>query len=245
MGRYISNELFHFVGKDHSADNERNYKILGAILTDGCVSHPPHLRGWGETSIHSHFEGSLLNEKLFVPTVTCFCDIPAEHLNVHLSKYGLFGLSFDVGYLARYGARPVLYIPLRVDNPGSPFGSVLLRNVEAIYRGFHKHFMRNDRMPPHAIRALGSIPTTPETAAHAMHNVFVKDFLAFVKPFNSELPEDHPDYYYSEREWRKYGNVMFEPVDVRRVLVAPGFEGRLAGEHPGYASKIEVLRLSK
>jgi hypothetical protein len=84
VGRYLSNELFHFVGNSHPTDHELNYTILSAILNDGCVSHPPHLPGSGETSIRSNFEGSLLKDELVVPTVTCFCDIPAEHLDVHV-----------------------------------------------------------------------------------------------------------------------------------------------------------------
>lgn len=71
--------------------------------------------------------------------------------------------------------------------------------------------------------------------------MFVKDFLAFVKPFDSELSENGPEYYYAEREWRKYGNLMFTAQDVKRILVAPGFADRLAREQPTYAAKIEVI----
>jgi hypothetical protein len=240
MASYLSDELFHFVGNGHSAEHDRNYWVLAAILTDGCVSHPPHTKGWGTTSIHSRFSGSLLTEKLFIPTVTCFCDIPAEHLGIHVSKYGCFGLSFDAGLLVRYGARPVIYVPTRADDRGSAFGTELLRNVESIYRGFHQQFMESSPLPPDPVRALGSIPSSPTTSARDMHNMFVKDFLAFVKPYNSELREDDPAYYYSEREWRKFGNLMFQPNDVRSVVVARGFEDRLALDHPKYATKIRV-----
>jgi len=241
MPGYLSDELFHFVGNGHAADHERNYGILTAVLADGCVSHPPHAKGWGTTSIHSRFSGSLLTEKLFVPTVTCYCDIPAEHLDIHVRKYGLFGLSFDAGLLTRYGARPVIYVPTRADNDGSPYGTTLLKNVEGIYRGFHQQFMESMPLPPNRMRALGGIPISPSTSAREMHNMFIKDFLAFIKPFDSELSDDHPEYYYAEREWRKYGNLVFEPGNVRRVVVADGFEHRFATAYPEYASTITVL----
>jgi hypothetical protein len=56
---------------------------------------------------------------------------------------------------------------------------------------------------------------------------------------NSELPDDHPDDYYLEREWRKLGNLRFQASQVRRVVVARDYLKRLKAERPIYADKIE------
>lgn len=72
----------------------------------------------------------------------------------------------------------------------------------------------------------------------AMDDIFTQHFLAFIKPFNSELPDDHPDNFYLEREWRRYGNFWFQPDEVMRVLVKSGHIARLKRERPIHASKI-------
>ena len=87
MGRYVSDELFHFVGRANSRDDEQNYALLIRVLKAGCISHPPHEVGWGQTAVTADLTKSLLSGELFVPQVTCYCDIPQEHLDVHIAKY--------------------------------------------------------------------------------------------------------------------------------------------------------------
>jgi hypothetical protein len=50
MGRFISDALFHFVGRSRPTDHEANYEVLTKILRRGCISHAPHLDNWGATS---------------------------------------------------------------------------------------------------------------------------------------------------------------------------------------------------
>ena len=73
----------------------------------------------------------------------------------------------------------------------------------------------------------------------ALDNVLLQNFLAFIKPFDADLPDDHLENYYLEREWRKFGNLIFKPKDVSRVVVACGFEHRLQADAPAYAT-VEV-----
>jgi hypothetical protein len=243
MGRYFSDELFHFVGHAHPEDHERNYSVLKLILQKGRISHPPHTDDWGTTSVSVTWENMLVSG-MIVPTVLCLCDIPFEHLAVHVSKYGVFGLSLPKHLLARHGARPVMYVPLRADNRGSPFGSVLLRHIEQVFRGFRRQIVEENDSGKRKSRTLGRMPMSAQEAASAMDSIITKDFLAFAKPYDSELPEGHLDRYYSEREWRKFGNQRFDPRDVRRVVVAPGFAQRLAQELPQYSTKIESIHCS-
>jgi len=239
MGRFFSNELFHFVGRSHPENHEANFAVLKKILSSKCVSHPPHERGWSSTSIHINWSENLSTEKLIVPNVVCFCDIPFEHLPMHLTKYGPFGLSLDKDGLTKFGTRPVTYIPLRADDKGSPFGGQLLKTFEQTYRGFREKLFDKANLPATRISVHASKPRTAGDALSALDSVLAKDVLAFLKPFDSELADDDPRYYYAEREWRKLGNLMFEPADVHRVVVAPGFVERLETEFPIFQGRIQ------
>lgn len=238
---YTSDELFHFVGFNSAADDEGNYRKLLKILHDGWVSYWPHNQDWGEVSVTTNWDGFLQREELIVPSVTCFADIPYGSLGIHTTKYGKFGISFSRDYLIKYGARPVMYVPLRSDNWGSPHGTTLLKNLEAIYKSFHNLLIKELPHTPHESRSLGAYPDNKEAAISAMGNVFAKDFLAFIKPFNSHLATDHEKNYYMEREWRKYGNLRCNLEDINQIWVAKGYAAKLAQEFPDYASKTKEL----
>ena len=90
---YTSDELFHFVGRRAPGDHEANYQTLLKVLRGGCVSHPPHGRDSGIVSVNVNLARELISGGMVVPTVTCFCDIPVDHLALHVRKYGTFGLS--------------------------------------------------------------------------------------------------------------------------------------------------------
>jgi hypothetical protein len=234
MGRFISDVLFHFVGRAHPSDHEHNYDVLTRILNQGCVSHPPHDDTWGATSYKTD-----LSEEMLVPTVTCYCDIPFEHLPLHLGKYGKFGLSLNKHLLIKYGARPVIYVPLRSDDWGGPHGGhTWLHDVEVAYRGFHTHIYDKVGQLRSASRSPGALPTSPEEAAVALDRALTLNFLAFIKPYDSFLSNSDINYFYSEREWRKFGNQQFEPQDVEHVIVAEGYIDRLRKELPQYAGNV-------
>jgi abortive phage resistance protein AbiGi (putative antitoxin) len=230
---YTSDELFHFVGRRSPGDDEANYQTLLKILRVGCVSHPPHGRDWGIVSTKLDLTRRLISGELVVSTVTCFCDIPVDHLALHVRKYGKFGLSFRRSYLLRFGARPVFYFPCAKSDAGSVFGgSVLLDDIEKVYRGFRNHFV-NAVKGRHS-RRIGEEPATPDDAVLALNNMLLRDFLAYIKPFDANLADDSPENYYLEREWRKHGNLEFPPPEVVRVIVASGFEDRLRRDAPGF-----------
>ena len=240
-GRYFSNELFHFVGRRAPDDHERNYAVLKAILAGGCISHPPHMPGLGEISTRIDLSKGLISEELVVPSVVCFCDIPREHLAIHLRKYGPFGLSFDKSLLVSSGARPVMYVPHYSADNFSILGKAFLRHVEATYRGYREQVLDKLGREPTRTFAHGAKPSSPTEAISALDSIFVRDFLAFLKPFDSELPDDHPDQFYAEREWRKYANLLFKPEQVRRVLVADGYRGRVEKDLPQFLGRTEVV----
>ncbi len=122
MPDFLSRALFHFVGHANPDDHEKNYSLLRLILESGCVSHPPHAGDWGAVSYAVDLTKRLHFEELLVPTITCYCDIPFESLPIHTAKYGAFGLSLSRHHLTKYGARPVIYSPVRADDWGNARG---------------------------------------------------------------------------------------------------------------------------
>src|SRR5260370_30633322 len=64
---------------------------------------------------------------------------------------------------------------------------------------------------------------------------------SFVKFFDHRLPDDHPDNYYFEREWRLIGNLQFEPGDIRTIVVPRSYAERLAADLPEYSAQRLLL----
>jgi hypothetical protein len=237
---YTSHELYHFVGRRAPSDHQENYRILHDVLQNRCISHPPHQPDWGEVRVTIRWTGRVLDQDLVVPTVVCFCDIPRDHLAIHIGKYGHFGVSLERDVLIRYGARPVTYWPIHSEDWRGPFGEPLLRDIEQIFKSFQAQVLDKIDLPEEQSRTMGSaLPDSP-SACSAVDSLLQKDVLAFIKPFDAELADDHPANYYLEREWRKYGNMMFEPAWVQSVLVAEGYVARIEREFPEYRGKIEV-----
>ena len=218
-------------------DDCANYEKLGKILKSNCISHPPHDCTWGGVSHVTNWDHRLETEQLIVPWVTCYADIPVQALSIHLKKYGKFGVALPRSLLTKYGARPVMYIPMRSDDWESINGLTLLRDIEAIVKGFHEHVVDKQGAESKSDRTLGEKPNTPETAIFEMESMTFKDFLAFIKPFNSELADDHPSNFYLEREWRKYGNMKFEITQISTVVVAKGYAERVARDFPMYKGR--------
>jgi hypothetical protein len=242
MTDYISNELFHFVGRKAPTDHERNFEVLLKILRSKCISSKPPEVGWGTTSVTLTRGAKLEDEELAVSNITCYCDIPVDLLARHTEKYGCFGLSFDRSLLAQYGARPVLYVPMKSDNWRSPYGATMLRDIEAIFEGFMRHlYDENFPAPNQSTRSVGSIPGNAQQSIQALHGLLLKDFLAYIKPYDSELHVDDLNYFYSEREWRRIGGLMFGYDDIQAIVVRDGFEKRLREALPEFRGRVLTL----
>ena len=62
-----------------------------------------------------------------------------------------------------------------------------------------------------------------------------------LKFFNPELPADHDENYYMEREWRVAGKVRFSLADLQRVFVSSAFEDQLRRDLPELANRVVTL----
>jgi len=245
MPRFISDELFHFVGRKHPKNHEANYLKLKQVIELSRISHPPHDSDWGATQVVANLSKLLETEELVVPTMTCYCDIPFESLGLHLEKYGCFGISFSKDLLIKYGARPVIYVPLHPNNWGSPYGRSMLQDIEAVFRGFKSQLLPSIDSSISWNRIIGVEPESKHEAIVALDSVFTKDFVAFIKPYESQLSDDNPNYYYAEREWRKFGNLKFESSNVSRIVVDRTYLKRARNDFPEYVDKIYAAPMEK
>ena len=82
------------------------------------------------------------------------------------------------------------------------------------------------------------MPDKVDTTIDVVNTALTLYFMAYLKAYDSELPESHPEYYYSEREWRITNYLRFVPQDVAMVVVAEGYQGIAARAMPKYAEKI-------
>ena len=235
---YTSENLFHFVGWARPTDHEANFETLGKVLESRRIAHSP-FDGPSRTQTEWNGEGKLAHETLVKGTVTCYADIPTEALGVHLSKYGRFGLGFRRALLIQHGARPVLYVPTDKRDWAGMYGRSLLGDIEAAARGLRawrdKRIAAGDR--PRS-RSVGAIPEDEAAVLETALNVFQKDILAFVKPFDAELAVEHPSNFYMEREWRKYGHLEFSLSDITHLWVAEGYVDRARKRWPELSDRI-------
>lgn len=237
VNEYASDELFHFVGHSSPSDNNANYGKLREVIESNCISHYPHDGSLGKVGHTTTWDNRLETEQLIVPSVTCYADIPFEALSIHTDKYGKFGVALPRWLLTKHGARPVTYIPMRSDDLDSIHGLSLLRDIEAVIKSFNEHVVVKQEGEEEN-RTPGKKVSTPEEAISAINSMLLKDFLAFIKPFNSELSHCHPNNYYMEREWRKYGNMKFETSQVSKILVAKGYKEQIIDNYPVYENRV-------
>ena len=236
--RYISDELHHMVGFRHPDDDELNYELLKVILGSGWISAAPPRKGWGPIEYGIANAGKLVDETYVVPKVTCYCDIPVEALGIHIAKYGRFGISFARWELARRGARPVTYVPLRSDDYlGALTGSAVLADIEAAHRGLVEHLAPTVD-PNFSRRGVGVRPMNASEAVHTLSSVLGLHVLSFIKPFNALIEDRERHYYYAEREWRMLGGNEASPATVTRIIVARGFMRRARQDLPAFADRI-------
>jgi len=177
------------------------------------------------------------------PTVTCFADIPEKSLPIHLEKYGLFGIGFRRDFLIRQGARPVTYVPMFSNEWMHAIGGrYMLEDIAAIHQGFDHYFVeKNAETGKPMSRQIREVPRTEEQVLRAVKTVFELYFLVFLKPFNSELPADHIDNYYMEREWRKYGYLKFNLAEIAHVWVARGSRHAIESGYPDLSDRITEI----
>lgn len=74
-------------------------------------------------------------------------------------------------------------------------------------------------------KAQGEHGTPPDFFRYMLLDTFLRQhFFSFLKFFDIGLPEDDPENFYMEREWRIVGELTFTPSDVARVILPRAYE---------------------
>jgi hypothetical protein len=259
---YVSAELTHFVGRaknlsDGKPDNAERYKLLLKILGDRCDARTPR-QGWLQASYREEFgpgfvmrsdgQKQLSTNDAITCTMLCFCDIPLRQLQIHMQKYGSFGIALRKQFLIGKGATPVYYIPRNASNRTIGIGP---RNVADRFDDLRAqiHRVRNDleryvtHLDGYTPSPSTSPPSTPE--GHQLRARFSRleaDFEEMVfgrmKFFEAGLPEEHEENFYMEREWRLYEGLAFGLGDVARIFLPRNWCQQFHEDIPDYAGPV-------
>jgi hypothetical protein len=227
MQRYVSDELTHFVGARLRDDPEAQYTLLvDRILKEGRLG--PGDKYYSNWWYGMRSDRSLSSNEMFdFPTKVCFCDIPVGDLEIHMQKYGLFGLAFQKSVLIPKGARPVFYIP-RGESLSTAF-----KGIEDLHFGLHRLLEMFD---------LGH--GCPEPLKKLIGELYVgkldmeKGIIAYLKFFDIGTTDTDPDNYYMEREWRVLGQIQFALPDVWRIILPATYAQRLRNDLPEYTGQV-------
>ena len=250
--RYVSRELIHFVGRDLPEKDQ--YALLMKILASGWMTHPPH-----DPDVSGHLtvntDARISENQMYYPQIICFSDIPIGELDIHIQKFSRFGLSFRKSFLVQHGANPVFYIAKNATTRSAPSGG--RREVEG------REDRRTADRPAHRI----SLAEHFDETIREYHNLFqqlrdslqrgelidpvqrlfsIKEFLddhifSFLKFFDESKPEEDPENFYMEREWRILGNLRFTLGDIRRIILPESYAPRLREELPKYIGQITFV----
>lgn len=241
---YISEFLFHFIGKD--IENEaKQYELLKKILREGWISFPPHEQQISPGLVEIHSLNTRKLEDMINPKCVCFADIPKNQISLHTKKYSKFGLGFSREFLLLNGANPVYYIEENsvalIQLNDTSFTKVNMK--EYYQKNFSKvifYFMMH------------YIPYTNKIAKENQSETEIRDtweillFLINVashfKPWNDMLDESDPNNFYFEREWRALNNINFTLSEVKIVCLPKKYIMQFKMDFPNYHGEITEIQ---
>jgi hypothetical protein len=228
--RYVSHELTHFVGKGLS-ENQQYSLLVNDILKAGWLMHPPI----DDRQPNEVLRGSPLVGGTHTPDVDdteavywqsiCFCDIPVTDLEIHMTKYSRFGLSFLKPFLVGKGANPVLYVAN--NSPALPFGLSGTRSGDEVW--------------PRRRVFKGNIELLEDYRdKFPLTLKFFLDLLvfSFIKYFDDSTSDEDEANVYMEREWRVLGDVNFALADVHRVFMPESYAEHFRADLPNYTRQL-------
>jgi len=221
--RYISNELFHFVGKQRK-ENEQ-YEIFKKILTDCKLgTGNPHFK-----TIKSDDKWPLSSNESYIPEMVCFCDIPLGDIELHIKKYSSFGISFLKTYLITKGANPVWYI-----SKNSTIGP----NPNDLWTKNNKYHDEKHKYVQKLEKYMKDTKSFDDRLKNEILCYFLHIF-SYMKFFEAEKEDLDKENYYMEREWRLCGVLNFENIDnIYRIILPKSTISQFRKDFPNYLGQI-------
>ncbi|WP_371367557.1 abortive infection system antitoxin AbiGi family protein [Pseudomonas sp. QL9] len=255
---YTSDVFWHMIGYGILRDasiapedkSEHCYQRLKQVLASSYIAARAYngellLReGDVQYSIDStgHLRNGDFNGFLVKGCITCYADIPFSSLGLHTTKYGQFGFGVSSAYLSFVGARPVTYIPchrglISTSHRGSGLLDNMTNEIKKLYNVVEDY--ENLHNPENSE---GERIVSVEHENSQLMHMLLGDVAAYIKPYDANLSTDHPECYYTEREWRLVGSVQIVPQKVPVIVVAKGYRERLLQEVPA-ALQFEIREL--
>jgi hypothetical protein len=193
--------------------------------------------------------------------MVCFCDIPFGELGIHCAKYGRFGLAFEKSFLIDQGAAAVSYVPLNgpiftqldeyIPETGATNWQQAAKGprselLEGVVHTHHWLQYQEVFLLESVMRGATKLEEVDKIVKDLRNLIFyqvaVEAFLlGYIKFFDSSLPEDDPNNYYMEREWRVTGKVRFKPTEVAKVVVPSTCADAARRELSEIADRVMVL----
>lgn len=234
--RYISKELFHFVGRGFEQDHQ--FQLLLKILGEGWITHPPHNPNISG-NLHINTSTQIGNNEMYTPEIVCFSDIPIQDIRIHINKYSAFGLSFSKQFIASKGGVPVHYVPqngavreLYETVSTADYFNRMLAEYREVFRIFWDLARQVDPQPG----VSGLFKRVIDLQRFFDFHIF-----SYFKFFDHMLDDDHEDNYYFEREWRVVDNVQFSLSDIKTILMPTRFSERFREKYPQYSGQVHFL----
>lgn len=236
--RYVTRELTHFIGRRLPSDEAR-YELLRKILRIGKLT--PGTMGRSTTATYyADFTKPFSRNLAVVSNAVCFCDIPLADIDIHTSKYSRFGIAFLKSQLLRRGASPVFYVeqnsvvyPHESDSRGKEFDE-FGKDYETLFNSDLNELVKKSG-------SKGS-PAYLRYSRRRRVSMFLGfQVLCFIKFFDSSLPDDHPENFYMEREWRVLGTLKFDIGSVHRVLLPVEYASRFHSDFPSYHQQVTFI----
>jgi hypothetical protein len=267
--RYVSKELSHFVGRGYPEQNQ--YQLLLRILRTGWLTYSPDNpnEASGEILIHPH--AKISENELYNPGMVCFCDIPVQDLTMHMRKYSPFGLAFPKDFVVKRGGTPVYYLPreARVRTPKrlSPerMAQLAKKNLslgrasieleeqdwevttKAEY--FDKMLQTYQKVLSLFTDLINKTSAVRDPQENLIHYYYLTDLrlfldfhvFSYLKFFDHDLLDHHPENYYFEREWRIVGSLRFDIDDIIRVFIPKEYAKQFRKDCPDYFGQITFV----
>ncbi len=240
---YISEILFHFVGKNLQKEEEQ-YCLLKKIIQEGWISSPPHEQRIFPGSVEIDSMQYRKLEEMINPKCVCFSDIPIKEISLHVKKYSKFGLGFTRDFLLTKGANPVFYIEensnafVQINDNAYNF-----MNRKEYYQEYTSktiwYFLMRYLQYTQKCADENNFDTEFQDTLNILQ--FLITVFSHFKPWNDQLDDKDPSNFYFEREWRALNNINFSLSDIAIVCVPENFIDRLKKDFPDYYGKIEQM----
>lgn len=270
---YISNKLCHFVGRSLASDLDRFRLLQKIILSGMLLVNPNKENSPSEIKTTSQYTKiDDLGEVFPEIACVCFCDIPDDELLIHTTKYSKFGLAFKKDFLVHAGARPVQYVPKDFDMSIQMNGCITPKDSNKYFidinrllvytltmidvlNGSNNSILRmyQEKKASDKLLQQASIHfemNLPEIVVNNnIHGVtyalsrHIMNSNAYIKLFDPMLPNDDPQNYYMEREWRCLENVTFTIDDIVAVYLPHSeiIEDQFVKRFPELENRIYIL----